>query len=303
MNNAAEIGLPIPAEVVAAALNGHDDFRVLRRIRPMRRDGGGMRTGMYVGCALAITTTGPDHDRDDLIELAVQRFWGDTSGRIVTTGPAHAWLEEPHGTVPDEVTNVTGLTDEDVCGHHILDAVATSLIIDADFVVTHDAATVRPFVEARLPFASGAKWVCTSRDVGWAAHGFDGSTLPHLLCEAGWFPDKGTADSAVLALLHLLDHPLPSGGTVLSDAVGRAAHPTWSIDAAGAPFEAGKVLQERGYRWGGSPGSWSREVSPDAWRTEAQWVALEVYGGLGAPEAREVTWQERYAAKRSACWS
>ena len=295
MNTAVVIGLPISADVVASALDGHGDFRVLRRVRPMRRDGGGVKVGMYAGCALGISTTGPDHEDGELIECGIQRFWADASGRIVTTGDPHSWLEEPRGRVPDEVTRLTGLTDEDVCGHRIVDAVATSLITDADFVVAHGAATVRPFVETSLPFAAGGRWVCTSADVDWAENGFVGSTLLHLLCEAGWFLDEGRADTSVSALLHLLDSPLSSGGTVLSTAVGRATRPTWSIDVAGAPFEAGKVLQKRGYRWTDRPGRWSRELPTNAWPTEADWVTLEIYGGLRAPQVREVTWRERYA--------
>lgn len=173
--------------------------------------------------------------------------------------------------------------------------IAVSLIADADFVVAHYAAFARPFVEARLPDAAEGRWVCTMTDVEWADHGFAGRSLLHLLSETGWFVVESGAAATVNALLHLLDHTLPSGETVLSTAVTQAAHSSWRVEAAGAPFEAGSVLQERGYRWSPRARLWSREVPADVWRLEAAWVALEVYGGLGGPNSREITWRERHA--------
>lgn len=297
MSAEAVIGVPVAADLVARALDRHADYRVLRRIRPMRRDEGvAHRRDLLVGCALDVETTGLDHRRDAVIELAVQRFWADRDGRIAVTGRRHSWLEDPGTEITAEVTRLTGIAGPDVAGRSIIDPEATSLIVDADFVVAHNARFDRPFVEARLPDAAGRRWICSMRDLDWREHGFEGRSLSQLLGQMGWFYDAHRAQTDVTALLHLLDHPLETGTTVLKELVVAAATPTWMIDAVGAPFEAKDVLKARGYRWDADARLWSREVPLAAFDDEIGWATVEVYGGLRKPAFRQVTWSERHAA-------
>jgi DNA polymerase-3 subunit epsilon len=262
----------------------------------MRRDEGVVhRRNLLIGCALDVETTGLDHSRDAVIELALQRFWADERGRIVVAGRPHSWLEDPGQEITPEVTRLTGLAGPDVAGRSIVDPIAASLIADADFVVAHNASFDRPFVERRLPFAAGGRWVCSMRDLDWRERGFEGRTLSHLLAQMGWFYEAHRAQTDVTALLHLLDHSLDDGGTVLRALVLSASQPTWLIEAVGAPFEAKDPLKARGYRWNSSTRLWSREVPLAACEDEIGWATMEVYGGLGKPVARRVSWNERYA--------
>jgi DNA polymerase-3 subunit epsilon len=79
---------------------------------PMRRAGllGG-HSGLLIGCALDVETTGLDHREDVIIELALQRFWAVPSGRIIVTGKPHSWVEDPRRPIDPEITRLTGLTD------------------------------------------------------------------------------------------------------------------------------------------------------------------------------------------------
>lgn len=294
----ALIGVPVQADVIARALARHEDYRVMRRLGPMdRNQGGGVRPGMFIGCAIDVETTGLDYRQDAIIELAIQRFWADDLGRIVVTGKPQSWLEDPGMPISDEITRLTGITAADVAGKRIIDAVAASMIADCDFVVAHNSGFDRPFVEKRLPAAAGRPWVCSMRDVDWRGFGFEGRVLSHLLSQMGWFYDAHRAETDVTALLHLLDHPLDVGGTVLRAAVRAASSPTWSVEAAGAPFAAKDLLKSRGYRWDAEERLWSREVTDDALDDEVCWAGLEIYGGLTSPRVREVTWTDRYAVR------
>lgn len=297
MSAAPFVRVPVPAEAVASALDRHTDYRVLRRLGPMRRDQGSpLRRDVLVGCALDVETTGLDHRTDGVIELALQRFWANEEGRIVVTGRRHSWLEDPGVEITPEITRLTGIDSSDVAGRSIVDPVAASLIADADFVVAHNASFDRPFVERRLPFCAGGRWVCSMRDIDWRAYGFEGRTLSHLLGQMGWFYDAHRAQTDVDALLHLLDHPLDAGTTVLKALVVAAAAPTWVVEAVGAPFEVKDILKGRGYRWDANARLWSREVPLAAFDDEIAWATLEIYGGLRKPAFRQVTWSERYAA-------
>lgn len=283
---------------MAELVDRHDDFRVLRRMPPMRRNlVRGVRRGMLAGCALHVETTGVHVAEDAVIELALQRFWADADGRIVMTGRSHHWLEEPGRPIPSEATRLTGISDRDVVGRSIMDPVAASLIVDADFVVSHAASFDRPFVEKRLPLAAGRPWVCSRNDVDWNGNGFEDGSLPHLLMKMGLFYDARRGSAEVTALLHLLDHPLPSGETVLKAAVQAAAQPAWVIDAVDAPFGTEAMLADRGYRWNADARRWSKEVSGAAFDDEYEWAVVQVYRGTAKPRFRSVTWCERHSTE------
>lgn len=285
-------------EALALLVEQHDDYRVLRRMRPMARFAGAeaRRAGTLAGCALDVETTGLDYQRHAVIELAMQRFRADHTGRIVDVGPSFRWLEDPGVPIPPEITALTGVSDEAVAGKRICDAEATCLILDADFVIAHNAGFDRPFVEARLPAAAGKPWICSMRDVDWRARGFEGRVLSHLLSQIGWFHQAHRADADVTALLHLIDHRPPgSSRTMLAEAVATAVRPGWRVEAVRAPFEAKDRLKSRGYRWNAVKHHWWREVTHREFDAELEWCVLEVYGGTAKPRISQIDWTERYA--------
>lgn len=291
---------PTSAEALADLVDEHEDFRVLRRMRPMVRfsGSGGRSVRTMAGCALDVETTGLDHREHAVIELAMQRFRADEHGRIVDVGPSFRWLEDPGAPIPPEITALTGVTDAAVAGRRICDAEATCLILDADFVVAHNAGFDRPFVEARLPEVAGRPWICSMRDVDWRARGFEGRVLSHLLAQVGWFYEAHRADADVTALLHLLDHaPTGQRRTVLVEAVGTGIRAGWIFEAVRAPFEAKDRLKARGYRWDAGKRHWWREVAHADFDRELEWCVVEVYAGEAKPRFRSIDWTQRYAAR------
>ena len=232
------VAIPVEPEVVAAALDRHDDFRVQRRIRRMdRRLPGGPRPPTLTGLAVDVETTGTDHRRHEVIEVAMCRFLMNEHGRIVETGLMRDWFEQPAEPISAEITRLTGLTDDDVRGRVIPEGEATALLLGSDFVVAHNARFDRGFLEKKLPLGAGRPWVCSMHDVEWDEEGFGKRDLTALLGRIGLFFDAHRADADVDALLHLLDHPLDTGGTVVGRAVRNARRRTWTVDAVDAPFQ------------------------------------------------------------------
>jgi len=298
--SASLLAIPIETDVVARALNRHDDYRVLRRIKRMeRRPPTGAAASGLVGVALDVETTGLDHRCHEVIELAMQRFRLDQHGRIVETGRPRTWFEQPSEPIPPEITEITGIADPDVAGRSISDGEATGLLLGSDFVVAHNAAFDRPFVEKRLPLAAGRAWACSLQDIDWRELGFEGRTLSALLAQIGWFYDAHRAEVDVTALLHLLDHPLDTGSTVVGRLLDHAGRPSWIVEAKDAPFSAKDVLKQRGYRWDSDRRIWVATVPDGAVRDEVEWATLMLYGGRREPDFRRVDWHQRYAATGS----
>ena len=197
------------------------------------------------------------------------------------------------------MVRLTGLSDADLVGQVLDEERVVRLLRSAHVIVAHNASFDRRFVERRLPAASGLAWACSCREVDWAAHGFDGRSLGHLLLQAGWYHDGHRAAADVDALIQLLQVPLGGDVPALRELVDTASCPTVLVEAVGAAFEVKDALKARGYRWRQEGRVWWREVDADALMAEEFWLARCVYApelrprGMG-PRLTEVTWRERH---------
>lgn len=293
--SADRIALSIRAEDLALALDRHYDYRVQQRLQSMDRRASGEHADGMVGLALAIQSSGGDHRRHQIVELALQRFRLDERNRIVETGARRTWLEEPATPISAASARGTDLVDADLVGHAISEGEATALLLDVDFVVTHGARICRPFVEHRLPLGAGRPWACSLNDMDWREEGFDGHRLADLIGPMGWFYEAHRAEADVTALLHLLDHRLGDGDTVAGRILARSGRPDWIVDADDVPVSATDVLEERGYGWDPYRRTWSASIADEAVSDEIAWATMMLYSGRREPLARQVTWRERYA--------
>ena len=286
-----------PPDLLARRLAEHGDYRVLRRLAPVKRfhvpvqqDG----QSLSIGAVVDVETTGLDREADRIIELAVQRFRFDALGRITEVGQPRVWREDPGRPLDMRITKLTGLTDADLSGQAIDETMALSILGSADVVIAHNAGFDRPFVEKRLPQVAGKPWACSMADLDWLELGFDGRALAHLVAQCGWFYEGHRAENDVLALLYLLAHQLADGETVLKKLIACAEAPSWRVHAVESPFEAKDRLKARGYRWDAVMKYWWKEVADAELAAEQAWLAAEIYAEWGEPAVHPVTWRERH---------
>jgi DNA polymerase III subunit epsilon len=290
------VGVPIAPEVLARALDRHPKFRVLRLIEPMvRRMSRTDRTPTLEVAVVDVETTGLDWRTDKVIELGVQRVSIDDQGRIIDVGQPRGWFEYPGGPIPEEIVRKTKITDDMVHNQAIPDGVASGMIEGADMVLAHNAGFDRPFVEKRLSI--GPKpWICSLRDIDWEEFGFGSQKLEDLLIRCGWFFDGAhRAVNDVNALLHLLDHRLDGGRTVMKELWANALEPSWLVEAKKTPYGSNKALKSHRYAWDSYREVWWKHVRDGRQLEEQQWLIDDVYKGNGYPEMRRMNWKERYA--------
>ena len=86
-------------------------------------------------------------------------------GRIaeVCHDEAQCYLQDPGRPLDAIITDLTGLTDDDLRGQHIDVAAATTLIARSDLIVAHNARFDRPFLERALPATRAVPWACSGR--------------------------------------------------------------------------------------------------------------------------------------------
>jgi DNA polymerase-3 subunit epsilon len=162
---------------MVAALEGHPDYRILRRLkyRDSFVDAGNQVT--KTGIILDTETTGLDTSSDEIIELGMVKFTYLPSGEIVRVIDTFNSLNEPTKPIPPEATKLHGITDDMVAGHRIDDNTVDSFASDAVIIIAHNVAFDRRFAERYWPTFVDKAWACSVNNIDWRQHGFEGSRL------------------------------------------------------------------------------------------------------------------------------
>jgi DNA polymerase-3 subunit epsilon len=292
-------------EEAAKALEETGDYRILRRLPkwqdvPTPADG---VPGMKVGAMIDVETTGLDHTRDKVIELGLVLFNYDRDGTIYSMSEPYQGFQDPGFPIPPEITEITGITDDMVRGKAIDLKEVEEMLGVANFVVAHNAAFDRKFVERIAPIAETKPWGCSMTQVPWQAEGINARALETIVGKLGYFYDAHSAVADCKAAVFALSRPLPKSGRPALAALREvAAIPTARVWAEGADFDLKDVLKARGYQWNpgdnGKPKSWYRDVPKGDECAERKWLMEEIYRGYGRQiRTDQITFYERFSVR------
>ncbi len=267
-------------EPLALTLEAHADYRILRRLKPRLSWPSAPVDGICRVVVLDTETTGLDHSRDKIIELALLRVDIDlATGLPVGEVQVYDELEDPGMPIPKEVQDITGINNAMVAGQRLDEARIAALLDGVDLVIAHNAGFDRPFCEARLASFSSLAWACSFADIPWREQGKRSSKLESLAQDMGWFYDAHRAEMDCHALLAVLAANLPLlSHTGLAHLMEQARKPSYRLMATHAPFDAKDKLKARGYRWSAEQKVWSTRIS-DSKTLEAEfgWLKENVY--------------------------
>lgn len=267
---------------MAEILRASGRYRVQRRLEPRRTfsvsDGSATRTALFVD----VETTGLDPSKDEIIELAMVPFTYGLDGRIFEIGEPFERFQEPKCPIPENITQLTGITDAMVAGQYIDPAEVSTFASGADLVIAHNAAFDRRFVERLSEAFTTKPWACSMSQIDWASEGYEGTKLTYLAAGAGFFYDRHRAAHDCHAAIELLATPLPKSGVLaMSQLLDQARRPGWRIWAENSPFDLKDALKARGYRWNGdsnsSPRAWYIDVEEQAREAELAFLRGEIY--------------------------
>lgn len=268
-------------ETMAAALDAHPDYRVLRRLQPrLRWPEAAEGRGVCRVIVLDTETTGLEHSRDKIMELALLRVDIDLeTGLPVGDVQVYDGLEDPGLPIPKEVQEITGITNAMVQDQRLDEERIAALLDGVDLVIAHNAGFDRPFAEARMAQFRGLAWACSFADIPWKAQGRRSSKLESLAQELGYFYDAHRAEMDCHALLAVLVAKLPQlPHTGLAHLVEQAHRPSYRLMATNAPFDAKDQLKARGYRWSAEQKVWHTRVGDSkALQIEFDWLKEHAY--------------------------
>ena len=281
-----------------------NDYRVLERLQEKKAYNEGDPISSKLGVYVDVETTGLDTENDEIIEIALVPFIFTSDGKLYHCLEPINMLQEPtDGAVPEEITNLTGITSEDVKGHSIDWLAIKECINSAAIIIAHNAGFDRPFLENAEPLFAEKAWGCSCFDIDWNQEGFESSKLEYLGYKYGFFFEGHRATIDCYAGLEVLSKELPkSGEQVMKVLLDNARKPTYRIWAERAPYDLKDNLKARGYRWSdgsdGKPKAWYIDIDEEYHEAELEWLDDKVYQGNHAePKVDRITAFERYSQR------
>jgi DNA polymerase III subunit epsilon len=290
-------------EELARTLDETGDYCVLRRlkIRPHVNPPDGTETKLAI--MLDLETTGLDPHQNEIIELAMVPFRYSSDGQIFEILEPFDALQEPSsGSIPEEITRITGITDDMVRGRNIDVDTVTKVAGPAALIIAHNAEFDRKFAEKSFEVFSTKPWACSMTQIPWKEELFDGVKLEYLAMKSGFFYDAHRAVIDCHAGIELLARPLPqSGNLALQVLLGEARKAICRVWAEGSPFDFKDILKARGYRWSngndGNPRSWYRDVPKDYLDEELSYLRKEIYQREIDVPVVQITAFDRFSAR------
>lgn len=286
----SKIVLPRALGIVRAS----PDYRVLQRIKYEMLPDEPLSANHAFAIYLDVETTGLDTDRAEIIELAMIPFVYCTKTRKVLRMHAgyHAY-NEPAVPISEEITKLTGITNDMVKGHRIDWQEVLNRTRDYPMVIAHSAQFDRRMLERYCSEFQLKRWHCTVEQVPWLAEGISSRKLEHIAASLGYFYDAHNAESDVVAALFCITRPLPgTDRTAFSYLLDHdEARHIWAINA---PFHAKDALKARGYTWCAGPPemkmpkAWNKEASMATYIEECKWLNDTVYRGTARQWAKVV---------------
>lgn len=260
------------AEQVLRESSGH---RVLRRVPsvsewPLSTSAGQTRTALFVD----VKTTGPNIDTDQVMAIGIIAFDYDLkSGALISVGEAMAF-DDP---VPTEIEEIEGLARE------------------AQLVIAHDAAFVRPMAEKLSTVFAEMNWAGSWSEINWAHEGLVQAKVDDLLLRLGWFNDGMDVASQARAGAFLMSLTLPCSGLPALQVLLTRARRKISLIRADEGFEKREALKEHGYHWDNRHRYWW--ILTEAPQVEIAWLNAVIYDVPRAITPIEMPATRRYSRR------
>lgn len=263
-------------------LESTGDFKVLRKLNPPKHYNPPDETDTKLAIYLDLETTGLNYKENEIIEIGLIPFEYSVDGRIFKVHDAFNQFQEPLDPIPDEITKITGITNNMVRGRQIDKESVKNIVEPASIIIAHNANFDRKFAEIFLNIFANKPWACSMTQIEWAEEEFDSLKLEYLGMKSGFFYEAHRASNDCYAGIELLSLQLPkSRQLALNILLKNARQSTFRIWAEGAPFDLKDLLKLRGYKWSdgndGQPKSWYKDIPEDSLDSELLYLRSEIF--------------------------
>lgn len=229
-----------------------------------------------VAIIVDLETTGLYFKDCEAIELGMVKV-GISNGKIREVISVLAMMQEPRNPLSEEITQITGITSEDVKGRSFEVDVVNDFIKGADLFIAHNAAFDRPFFERDVTLTDEV-WACSSKggEIDWKKLGYPKAGLEDINYRLGYFYEAHRAVIDCLATAWMLiREPL-----ALESLLANKDSVQSKVQAWGSPFSAKDDLKARKYQWNATDKVWEKTfLSDDDAKAEIEQLEQLVYRG------------------------
>lgn len=222
---------------------------------------------------LDVETTGLDPEKDKVIELACGLFGikGDGIGLIE---PIYCDYEDPGIPIPNNITELTGITEDKVVGKKLDESQIARLVYAADFIVAHNAPFDKAFFEARFNNDKLKKrWVCSANQLPWDKV-FPSSPrkLEYLAFKCGFTYEAHTAKADIEATALILSYQKNSLEDPMFLQLARVFEEGQHLVSVFDCYDIRDKLKQAGFYWQASNKSWCKQVMSSKAPEVIRWV-------------------------------
>lgn len=252
----------------------------------------GERRGLFID----VETCGKEPLTDPLIQFAAVPFAFTPEGKVTHVARAFVALEDPGRAIPQEITELTGITNEMVKGKRLPEGQIADLVGVSDIVIAHNADFDRKVVEQRgLTAFENARFGCSYVDVPWKDE-YDCAKLSCLMYRhARMYYQAHRADIDCYAGVTLLATVFPreAGKNALSYVLDNMKVSHAQIVVKPPISDLVKAtLEGEGYKWRKENGKWLGMVRELKVGDEAQ-KALAFLDDLGVSSVETASFDSR----------
>ncbi|MBL4625895.1 MAG: hypothetical protein JKY42_12265 [Flavobacteriales bacterium] len=220
----------LATEQALAVIASDSDFKVLKRV-PESLTLNTTNTGnrQFTAALIDLETLGLDPALHPIIEIGLLLFHFSTEDGIFQVAETYNGLQDPGVPIPEEITAITGITNEDVAGQSIDWERVAQFLQRTDLVICHNAAFDRNHLEMQTPpliqdIVKNMAFGCSLKDVDWRSRGYESAKLEFLNFKAGYFYEGHRA----LVYLKPCKNGHPETGAI---------HTIDAINSCPSPFE------------------------------------------------------------------
>ncbi len=251
----SNVGESFMSELNLKKILDNPNYRVLMKLEEKLEKRASLSSRKFTAMIIDIETMGLDPKKDGIIEIGILQISCDEMG-IIEVMETYNCFQDPLMPIPEKITKLTGITNDDVVGKEIDWQHITLLLKNTDLVICHNSGFDRNFLEHQTPvhvqeLFKQMRFGCTMKDIDWEERGYGSYKLDYLNWKLGYFYEAHRALTDCWATLNLLLKE-PGAFDELKDNVKK---PQMLLCAVGAPIERKDLLKERKYRWSDGNGS------------------------------------------------
>lgn len=207
-----------------------------------------------------VETTGLNSKEDEIISLSYLKIYYEDDGKtILGISRPKTFFNQPSIPISEEITRLTGITNEMVDGKHIDFQSIENIFLDADINIAHNAEFDRAFMEKYMPCLKHTKWGCSCNDIDWKKQDINGKGLEFIAFKYNLFYDAHQSENDVIAIATII----AKKNNFLKDIIAKSNEPSYIIVANNLPFARKDAFKNLGGKWLPENKVWYLKVGKD----------------------------------------